>query len=541
MLITADRLYNRGRAITVAAVIFALGSSAAALPTRTLAASAVAIGTNNEHLSAQASVAVDPSGTAYIAWPNQGGTAMNFCKLAQGASSCSTQQLSLPSGTTVSNTNPTVLLEGEHVYVFAEAGSNNSHEDGMVGFVSTNGGGAFSQLLGGDAISWAGGDSQATLDPVLALPGGNVGIGYVTPTENPTFQAVSLTTPAEDSAGNHPTPAASLNPSPDSYQIGNLGGQLAAQLSGSEGVLGVFELIETGGCPTSNGLAYAFAPLPATNGALDTSTGSGSAWDPLQTLECSGDYPAVAGGPAGLGVLDEDETTSTVVYRPFSAAAKTFGAPVTVAVGHEISPSLSQDGSGGVYASWIAGGDELELAYSSSAGTSWHAPVALVNSGTNGIGGATSAVDTTGHGWAVYTTGGTEYALPFTAATVTSPGATGTAISQTTTIEGEHTTLSVPAQCVSNGIVKGDLTVKIPSHKRKGKVVVKIYKVIFSVGATHKTITRKKLSNAPFVAVLHVKGLTPGQKYELTARAFIAVHHGPPRSKTLHVTITTCA
>jgi hypothetical protein len=143
-----------------------------------------------------------------------------------------------------------------------------------------------------------------------------------------------------------------------------------------------------------------------------------------------------------------------------------------------------------------------------------------------------------GQGWAAYTAADTEYALPFTVASFT--GATET-ISQSSTLEGEHTTLSVPRECVRNGVINGTLTVKIPSHKRKGRFVVKIYRVIFSLGSVHKTVTRKKLSNAPFVATLHVPGLAANTKYVLSARAFIAVHHGPPRSKTLHVTITTCA
>jgi hypothetical protein len=101
----------------------------------------------------------------------------------------------------------------------------------------------------------------------------------------------------------------------------------------------------------------------------------------------------------------------------------------------------------------------------------------------------------------VYAVAETEYALPFTATNVTSAKGAG-AVSTTTTFESERATLSVPGECVSGGIVKGTLTVKIPSHKHKGGVVVKIYKVIFTLAGKHVTITRKKLSNNPFVAVL---------------------------------------
>jgi hypothetical protein len=527
------------RTVALAAFCMALTIAGVFSSPRALAAGAVNIGANQEHLSGQASVAVDAAGTAYIAWPSAEGASLNFCKLPLGASSCATQQLTPSSGTTFPVANPAVLLEGSTVYVFAEAVSTDGDDDGMTGFVSTDGGATFTPLLGGEAISFGASDGAATLDPVIALPGGNIGVSYVVPTENPAFQAVSLSSPTENSQLNRPTPEASLNPSPNSFQIGNLGGQFAAQLSGAEGVLGAFEIIEAGPCPTTDGIDYAFAPLPATNAGLDTTTGeTGSAWQPQQLLECDADYPAVGGGPSGLGVLDEDETNSTVVYHPFDAATGTFAAPVAITSGHELEAALSQTSTGGVVATWVSGGDELDLDYSSAGGHSWPTPKVLVSSGETDIGGASSSVNASGQGWVAYTAANVEYALPFTTATVT--GTTET-INQSATIEGEHTTLSVPSECVRNGILKGTLTVKIPSHKRKGRFVVKIYKVIFTLGSTHKTITRRKLSNAPFVATLHVPGLAPNTKYVLSARAFIAVHHGPPRSKTLHVTITTCA
>jgi hypothetical protein len=540
MVSAASTLHTAGRrTITVAALLAGLSLWAWLAAPGARAATAVNIGANQEHLAGQASVAVDPAGTAYIAWPSAQGASLNFCKVALGASSCSPQQLTPSSGTTFPVADPSVLVEGSTVYVFAEAVSTDGDDSGMTGFVSTDGGATFTPLLGGAAISFGSGDGSATLDPVFALPGGNIGVSYVVPTENPDFQAVSLSSPTENSQTTHPTSEASLNPSPNGFQIGNLGGQVAPQLSGSEGILGAFELIETGPCPTTDGIDYAFASLPATDAALDTSTGgAGSAWQPQQLLECTADDPAVGGGPAGLGVLDENETNGTVVYHAFNAASKTFNPPELITHGHENEAALAQDAAGGVFATWVSGGDELELDYHSSGGSSWPSPKVLVSSGENDIGGASSSVNAAGQGWAAYTAADTEYALPFTVASFT--GATET-ISQSSTLEGEHTTLSVPRECVRNGVINGTLTVKIPSHKRKGRFVVKIYRVIFSLGSVHKTVTRKKLSNAPFVATLHVPGLAANTKYVLSARAFIAVHHGPPRSKTLHVTITTCA
>ena len=85
------------------------------------------------------------------------------------------------------------------------------------------------------------------------------------------------------------------------------------------------------------------------------------------------------------------------------------------------------------------------------------------------------------------------------------------------------------------------LAFKYPSHKRKGRVVVKVFKVEFRVGSSHLTIARKKLSNKPFVGVLHVKHLVPGHKYVLTVHAYLAVEHGKPRQRFLKVLITACA
>jgi hypothetical protein len=70
--------------------------------------------------------------------------------------------------------------------------------------------------------------------------------------------------------------------------------------------------------------------------------------------------------------------------------------------------SLSQDGSGGIYATWLSSGS-LQLAYSSSRGASWTGPVALASDASL----PASAVNSSGQGWAVYAAGGTEFARSF--------------------------------------------------------------------------------------------------------------------------------
>ncbi len=95
-------------------------------------------------------------------------------------------------------------------------------------------------------------------------------------------------------------------------------------------------------------------------------------------------------------------------------------------------------------------------------------------------------------------------------------------------------TLQTPKGCVRSGDVVMRLSVR--SRKRKGHVVVKIRKVQFRLdGRLMRTKT-----HAPFSARFHVN-VTPGSRHVLSARAFIKVHHGPKRSKTLRNAFTACA
>ena len=108
----------------------------------------------------------------------------------------------------------------------------------MAEYVSSNGGTSFT--LQTHAVSWAP-ESDGTAGPIVPLLGGDFGAGYVTPNSNPAFQANSLSSPSDDSEGNAAS-YATLNPAPASaYTVGNLGGEFASQVTGSTGVLGVFE------------------------------------------------------------------------------------------------------------------------------------------------------------------------------------------------------------------------------------------------------------------------------------------------------------
>jgi hypothetical protein len=154
----------------------------------------------------------------------------------------------------------------------------------MAEYVSSNGGARFT--LAPDAVSWVPA-SDGTAGPIVSLLNGEFGAGYVPPDANPGFQANSVSSPSNDSEAIG-VPYATLNPS-TTYSVGNLGGQFASQLTGSTGVLGVFEAgTGTGNspCPSSDpaALVYAYAPItPSTTIAqLNTTTGEpGSPWRPL--------------------------------------------------------------------------------------------------------------------------------------------------------------------------------------------------------------------------------------------------------------------
>lgn len=289
-------------------------------------------------------------------------------------------------------------------------------------------------------------------------------------------------------------------------------------------------------------------------------------------LSCEAAGPALTEGRSGIGALEaEGPGYDSVNYRTFEAASAKFGAPVQVA--NEtglflVSPddfSLSQDAAGGVYAMW---GDErgFQFNYSSTGGTSWPAPVTALSEASDpvvvGVGGGSAEVAykyDPGSGSQEYLQPlnyaallAAEQSPPATTTTtnptvtpVTSPPAIVTTpsptITQAVTVEGDNVSLSAPNQCVRNGIVNGVAKVTVPSAHRKGKYVVKIYEAIFKVDGKTLIIKRKHLSPAPFKVKIHLKHVKPGTKLVLTAHLLIAVHHGPKRSKTLRVTLTTCA
>jgi hypothetical protein len=396
----------------------------------------IAIGSNTRGLPSTPAVAVDPTGAAYIAWLNPpADTTLTFCKVPVGATKCDPVSLPDPDPSHAQYFDPpSVLVNGTIVRVFEEVdGAANNNQNGMYEWISTDGGASFSPFPYAISYTAVGDTAGAGPMPVIPLFGANVGFGYVAAGGNPVFQTNSLASPTNYSPGAFPPtspapPFATLGPSPNNYVVGNLGGEIVSQLSGTTGLLGVFQLIEAGPCPSNQGLVFTYAAINSatTNAALDTSPGlAGSPWSPLAGVQCNAEYPALTSGPSGLGLLfsnDASLTHTTTQFRRFTAPA-TFGGAVTVASGAALQPSLTQDGAGGLYATWLSNGTGLRFAYSNNAGKSWFGPVTLFSEkgGTVSLDSIASATNTSGQGWAVFASGGTEYAQPFVAADALPP------------------------------------------------------------------------------------------------------------------------
>jgi hypothetical protein len=89
---------------------------------------------------------------------------------------------------------------------------------------------------------------------------------------------------------------------------------------------------------------------------------------------------------------------------------------VTVSHQGEQNPSISQDGAGGLYATYMNGGSggPIVLSYSADGGKTWTGPNVLHS--FDGLDHPKSAVNGAGQGWVTWTNGGSVFAESFTGA-----------------------------------------------------------------------------------------------------------------------------
>ncbi|MFZ2112915.1 MAG: hypothetical protein WAU77_04190 [Solirubrobacteraceae bacterium] len=426
-------------ALTVAVMLVSVSSA--------LAVSGIPINVGTPFESEPPAVAVDAAGDAIVAWANtkdlppNNTNVLQYCVLPVGATGCVHSNTLVPAAGGEHIDRVQVLVDGSTIVLLADVygthGSKASDYEPEQEWQSTDGGATFSIVDGG--LSVASGILSAGTKPLSAviLPGTNVlGYGWDTAGSSPpTFSAFPLSSPPECSAETCPAGFASLEPNTNPDQIGNDEGQFASQEGPNSGVMGVFKTDFTNGplgCSSSEtvpfGTAYAFASGPqSSSNNYNISPGEpNSAWKvPVTQADCNVDYFALAGGPSGFGVLEDSELAKSIVYHRFDQATETFDTPFTTIAANafEESSAISQDGLGGIYATFLLGGPggQIALAYSSNGGASWTGPATLNPNADEGAEELTSSVNASGQGWATWMDNGSIYAQPFIAADAISP------------------------------------------------------------------------------------------------------------------------
>jgi hypothetical protein len=446
--------------------------------------------------SAQPAVAVDSSGTAYVAWANTkdvGGATnkVEYCVLPLGAKACSHAGTLQPADSAEYIDRVQVVVDGSTVVVLADVygahGEKSGEYEPEQEWQSTDGGATFVQPAGGASV--ADGIINADTAPLNAVivPGTNVlGYGWNTAGGSPpTFDVFPLTSPPECSTESCPAGKyAELEPSSNPDQIGNAGGEFAAQQGSKPGVMGIFNtdfsngpLGCSGSGTSSFGTAFAYgsgAQSAANNYNLPPGS-AGSAWKvPITQADCDVEYPAVAGGPSGFGVIEDDLGTGQTVYHRFDEATDKFDtSKATVTTEGELDPALSQNASGDIYATFLGGGSggPVSLAYSSDGGNEWAGPATL--DATSEAGELTSSVNAAGKGWAVWVQNGAVYAQQFVAedaltAPKVSESATSTSASVTVTITCSSTPCTVTVTITISGASMASVNATA-AHAKKSK------------------------------------------------------------------------
>ncbi|HYB24514.1 MAG TPA: hypothetical protein VED41_12000 [Solirubrobacteraceae bacterium] len=405
----------------------------------------------------QQSVAVDASGTAYIAWSNETGSAGNFveyCVLPLNATACADKGSLTPADSSSAHEahieRVQVLVEGTTVIVLAGLYGLEEEFQPMQEWQSTNGGASFSPVDGGKSVANAVVNADTSAIGAVQVPGGLLGYGAITAVGNPTFDAFPLSSPPLCDTANCKEFATLQSPSSPT-PLGNLHGVIASQQGKDPGVLAVYETLGKPGPPEGEctpagdnpfGTAYAYGNgVQSAGNSYNVSPGQpGSAWTELTKGDCEVEYAAVGGGPSGFGVVEENLKTHDTVYHPFDESKHTFDtSQVTIAGEGEEQDSVSQDGAGGIYATFVGdSADTIQLAYSANAGASWSGPVTL-NPATS-VSQLTSAMGAGGQGWASWRVGESVYAQQFDTADAMPPAAS---VSGAATSSDGHVTLVV--------------------------------------------------------------------------------------------------
>lgn len=273
-------------------------------------------------------VAVDPEGTAYIAYygPEAGDTSLHFCRLARGATTCAGQAVLPTAGSSLSR--PFVSVAGARVTVLHY---RFGAVPGIYLYTSLNGGDSFD----GGAVA-----GSIPFDEAVAGPGDTATVATYAFQEGGVVQTVPL------SGGSAGEARAALFPDRPYNGTVGLDGQAPVAVFATGAGDAAFRRFGAG---TPNDAAAWGAPVAI-----------GYA-----------DYPKLAGGRSGLFLL-HGTAAGAIEVRRWNGS--TFAGPVTLAaVGDDAQASLVQDPAGRLHATWPRfDADGIHLVYAvSDDGRSW--------------------------------------------------------------------------------------------------------------------------------------------------------------------------
>jgi hypothetical protein len=521
-------LLNDGRVPPrITRLLMAVLLSLAAAGLAAAGAGAENVGTLDAQAGSRGHVVQDAAGTAYIAWTRksvgEGTETPEFCKVPKGGRACTTP-LALPIPAPAESVDgPSgafpVLGAGATVYVVVPRYVKND----VLLYTSTDGGATF-----GAPQDITGAYPNKTGPDDVILSGSEFLIGA----ENPGLGFSAFNTSGEG--------------------LGDFG----LEEPGPGGVADATMGLDSAGNPVQ---AWFNLSSPQYTIDYDHYNGSGSKtteadWTGAQEVT-KGYVPSLAGGAAGLFLLSQDFTTPSESYakgvdvRKYSGSS--FGPPLHLFTDKETDlyagGTIAESPAGHIAVVWPefygVPQPEMKLLISTNGGASFTTEpnVAGLGSAYSDFGNASLSLGDNNEGWVTFLD-----SAGLQLANLSSGALEPKETTTHSTVGTDTVTLKGPTSCVRPG-QKVTVTLTVKSAKRKHKVVLKIYQVIFRVDNTpFKTELRESVRKTgrvnpnPFTASV-LKTFTAGSKHTISAQAFISERHGRHASRTLRVSFLACS
>ena len=435
-------------------------------PTTSASAHGTPITVGTPGSSGGPALAVDAGGTAYIAWANNDAVpaatdVVHYCVLPAGASMCSHTGTLTPADGVPHVLGVQVLIAGQDVVVLANvsggSGAPAVDDEPIQEWLSSDGGQSFQIVNNGASVTNGPATPGTVTLNAVVLPGiDRLGYGWRTADGMAGFSSFPLMSAVECS---QQTTCPSAQFGQDGVG-GGTDGAFASSLGATPGVLGVYTTHTTNGtfaCPTQltyypsdyhqspytvpvepDGIGYVLGSgTEDSNRSYGASFGApSSAWTgPARPLICNAVSPAIAAGPNGFDILylqlggggydGSGDTINIARVAPGQGltdpiSGRSSGPEAISGAASMTDPSLSLDGSGGIYATYLLGGSpssvrssgSVELLYSNGAGGEWLSQP-LTQNRDGQVADLHSSVNPAGQGWAVWRDSGQIEALAF--------------------------------------------------------------------------------------------------------------------------------